>query len=1231
MINRLFFVMGLITVLLFVSIGMVSATDYYVSLSGDDANNGTTLDTAWRTIDYAVDHVSAGDTIYAVPGNYGAEHVTITTSGTESNPIKITRYGASGTITLKHNVEATGYGIRVDSNYWIIEYFDISDYSYDVYITGDHNTLNFCDAHGKSDQGFIVGSAGAYNVFNECIAHDITWGYRRGNGFRLMGRYNLMKDCISHDVDHFCISIDNTPSNNAIGNTVDGGEYYNTPFDSTFAIADATDTTIKNVVRISGGNLRTYACSTNTTIKNCIFYDMGAQGGIKMQGAGGLVINNVIHNWTERYGVWSEAWDVVYSGNDMRNPSHTEYRIYKRDFDPNNPEMPLPYSCENITIENQVDDSFRIVTTESEGVGNMSVTIKYTDGRTFSVNGVGEYTTYTIESIENWDTFDIETIGGVLSGIISGIVKDVETDNPILGVTITANGYSNNTNVSGYYEIQNVTIGNYTVTASKAGYITESSENVQVLENQTTTINFNLTAAPEPVGYWKFDEGSGMFANDSSGCNNNGSISGATWITGNLNSALDFDGVDNYVVILQSASLDSITSEITLEAWVRTPITSEHTILARYLCGAVNERSYEFNVEANGKVYFSLSGDGSSSDTVWIKSNTSISSNTWTHVAATSDGTTMKIYINGKQDVNTANSPTGIHPSTGDLHIGRLLYISPDDWYYPFNGTIDEVKIYSRALSPHEFYGYNISGYAKYENLTAALNVHITNNVTSLNNYSDADGFYNTNLPNGSYAVKAEKFGYFSNSTDINVLGVDIENVNMTLGSYFADKIRAQSSITIYTNGTYSYSEEPIGKTITNWSVLPLNNEIVVNATDNSTVTVTSTGANQVWLNTTIPAFANKEVQLIRNGTPVATTDANATGFISHLYIGGFSTYEFEYQAGSPPAGNISGFIYSTDTNPIQDAVCYLSYTNGSYLAMVNTSADGSYNFTNVASGDYYVFAKELNISSGKSNATVAANITTWVNMTLYREESLITDQNVFVSLSGSFDFESDALNFSCNRTDLFTDFSTALGEGNWTASSGVYAVKFGTSDGIGYSNKTIIFSVMQFNQSVKTNYWQYISQMKSTAKYPYQLNATLGNYVEYIVAWNETGQVWHTAWIREWNNSVTDQVDSGDGFLAYFSQDNSFTRDNCAGGLNWSFSDSGYYLTGLDYNGTRTLSQINTSISNSNLSQLIYVNETGSDFIYTYGSAANGTVEVKQGQAFWVKVTGIIEKVRSW
>ena len=69
------------------------------------------------------------------------------------------------------------------------------------------------------------------------------------------------------------------------------------------------------------------------------------------------------------------------------------------------------------------------------------------------------------------------------------------------------------------------------------------------------------------IAYWEFDEGGGTIAYDSAG-DNNGTIYGAVWTTGQIDGALSFDGVDDYVDVSDSASLD-ITAEITIGAWVK--------------------------------------------------------------------------------------------------------------------------------------------------------------------------------------------------------------------------------------------------------------------------------------------------------------------------------------------------------------------------------------------------------------------------------------------------------------------------------------------------------------------------------------------------------------------------------------------------------------------------------------------------------------------------------------
>lgn len=87
-------------------------------------------------------------------------------------------------------------------------------------------------------------------------------------------------------------------------------------------------------------------------------------------------------------------------------------------------------------------------------------------------------------------TFTIEE-SSIATGNISGTVTEKDTGTPTEGAIVTADGYSNITNSTGGYIIT-LQVGNYTVTATKNGYYPNSTT-AQVLENQTTTVDFILT------------------------------------------------------------------------------------------------------------------------------------------------------------------------------------------------------------------------------------------------------------------------------------------------------------------------------------------------------------------------------------------------------------------------------------------------------------------------------------------------------------------------------------------------------------------------------------------------------------------------------------------------------------------------------------------------------------------------------------------------------------------
>ena len=82
-------------------------------------------------------------------------------------------------------------------------------------------------------------------------------------------------------------------------------------------------------------------------------------------------------------------------------------------------------------------------------------------------------------------------------------------------------------------------------------------------------------------GYWSFDEGSGVAAQDSSGNGNHGAIKGAvSWTEGKSGSALSFNGGSDRVLVPDAASLD-ITDQITIAAWIKPKATATQYVVKR--------------------------------------------------------------------------------------------------------------------------------------------------------------------------------------------------------------------------------------------------------------------------------------------------------------------------------------------------------------------------------------------------------------------------------------------------------------------------------------------------------------------------------------------------------------------------------------------------------------------------------------------------------------------------
>ncbi|WP_084285447.1 LamG-like jellyroll fold domain-containing protein [Solirubrobacter soli] len=200
------------------------------------------------------------------------------------------------------------------------------------------------------------------------------------------------------------------------------------------------------------------------------------------------------------------------------------------------------------------------------------------------------------------------------------------------------------------------------------------------------------SAATNPVASYGFEETSGSTATDSSGNGNTGTITGATRVTtGKFGKALSFDGTSDWVRVLDSNSLD-LTAGMTIEAWVNPMSAGAYrTVVMKQRPGDLAWALYGSGPSTPSAQLTAGAGDYKRAD-----GSSVLPQGTWSHLAATYDGATLRLYINGVLTASSAYSGS-LNVSTGDLYIG-----GNNVWSEWFDGTIDEVRIYDRALAATE-------------------------------------------------------------------------------------------------------------------------------------------------------------------------------------------------------------------------------------------------------------------------------------------------------------------------------------------------------------------------------------------------------------------------------------------------------------------------------------------------------------------------------------------------
>ena len=201
------------------------------------------------------------------------------------------------------------------------------------------------------------------------------------------------------------------------------------------------------------------------------------------------------------------------------------------------------------------------------------------------------------------------------------------------------------------------------------------------------------------ISWWEFDEGSGSIAYDSAG-ENDGTISGATWTSGQIGGALDFDGVDDYVLVSDSDSISVGNQDYTICAWIYQksvpPEPAAVGVVSKVKDGA--DKEYCFSVYNGG---LRLDVETNSNNQFAQMTTSPVTVNSWQFivVAFDSSSTTPTFYHNGQFQPSDNIIDTLPDSLSDDLYIGLLGGIYQSN---PFDGMIDDVRIYDRALTAGE-------------------------------------------------------------------------------------------------------------------------------------------------------------------------------------------------------------------------------------------------------------------------------------------------------------------------------------------------------------------------------------------------------------------------------------------------------------------------------------------------------------------------------------------------
>ena len=432
-------------------------------------------------------------------------------------------------------------------------------------------------------------------------------------------------------------------------------------------------------------------------------------------------------------------------------------------------------------------------------------------------------------------------------------------------------------------------------------------------------------------GYWKFDEGSGNTINDSSGNGNTGTlVNSPTWTTGMFGNGLKFNGVNQYVAF-SPTNLPTGDAPHSISAWLyQGSLPSNRAWIL--LLGNPGSGSHHWLINSAGGTQFGI----------WDRAQVypQLPVGQWTFIVITYDGTNIRSYVNGVLDQTVTVGAQKFYLANS-FEIAQAQ-IGENYW----NGTIDEVRIYNKALSASEIAG-----------------LYNGTNTTTTFPPTCASGTINA-----STSVQYSNYTIFSNTGNNNTLAsIVVENqTNDTIDT----KIINQGNSGLFTDLDFNVNVISVNA-MTNGTVVG----VVVNITSPDGICKTQTGCVQnnpyVSVNpNSVKAKLGDQINFTANVTNLDSIECGSTHFVFNATQVFYTLFNVTF-----PIFNMGTDSDNFVLQPNESRIANFSYeTNFAFAASypLNVTASDITNINHSGVGNFLINVSESVLPSNFTCSSIS-------------------------------------------------------------------------------------------------------------------------------------------------------------------------------------------------------------------------------------------------------------------